>query len=66
MGEDNGRPTGPKVLNDKASPEWPPLHKGMPKKGDGHSAVVATKAVVGATCPGFMIISPAKYRITNI
>ena len=33
MGEDNG--TGPKVLNDKASREWPSLHNGMPKKWDG-------------------------------
>ncbi len=63
MGEDND--TGPKVLDDKTSHEWPALHNVMPKKGDDHSAVVATKEIVGATCPGFMIISSAKYRITN-
>ena len=63
MGEDNG--TGPKVLDDKASHEWPAVHNGMPKKGDDHSAVVATK-IVGATCPGFVIIPPAKCRITNL
>ena len=64
MGEDNG--TGPKVLDDKASHDWPAVHNGMPKKGDGQLVVVATKKIVGATCPGFMIISPAKCRITNL
>ena len=60
MGDDNG--TGPKLLDDKASHEWPALHIVMPKKGDGHSAVVATKEIVCATCPGLMIITPAKCR----